>query len=81
MAVATALEAPPPIACRTLKSMSWCMFTAKAQRALAMAYTVRPKMRIGLRPYLSLKGPQTRVARLKKTKNRIRVRFVWYSGT
>jgi hypothetical protein len=46
-----------------------------AQPRLAAVYIERAARRTGLRPYLSLRGPQKSVPAPKKTKNKIRVRF------
>ena len=75
MEVATASAAPPPKACSTLESTRATTLVDKAQPALPSRYRTSPISRMGLRPNFSLIGPQTRMPRAKKIRNRLRLRF------
>jgi len=63
MAVATAVTAPLPTAWKLRKRISSAIPPEQEHKKLATIYMPRPVNRTGLRPYLSLRGPQNRVPR------------------
>ena len=71
--------AEAPIAWANLQIIKDSIFCASAALALEKIYNVIPKIIIGLRPYLSDKGPYISCARAKPNRNALRVSWVFAS--